>query len=142
MRLPVVFIAFLSAFGLSSISQAQYQWHIVHTNQIDTTRYGFQAISCSGENCSALCYSWSSHPQRSVYQFNVNVIFHFAAMVASHGILSLRRGFRSNISHGIPPEIFGAFYDIKARSTPCNAMAVGAFGITVRTIRQLEYMAN
>ncbi len=127
-RHAVVFIAFLSAFTLSSISRAQYQWHIVHANQIDTTDYGFQAISCNGENCSALCYSWSS--RTSVYQFNVNVIFH-----SSDGGIT----WDSVPPAGLPQEYYTwnssgnlVLYDIEQIDS-LDAMAVGAFGITVRT---------
>jgi hypothetical protein len=127
-RQTVVFIAFLSAFALSSISHAQYQWHIVHTNQIDTTDYAFQAISCNGENCSVLGYSWSI--RKSIYQFNVNVIFH-----SSDGGLTW---------DSIPPsELPQEYYTWNSSGTlvlsdieqidSVHAMAVGAFGITVRT---------
>jgi Secretion system C-terminal sorting domain len=127
-RQTVVFIAFLSAFTLSSISHAQYQWHIVHANQIDTTEYGFQAISCNGENCSALCYSWSIH--HNVNQENVNVIFH-----SSDGGLT----WDSIPPSGLPQQYYTwnssgnlVLYDIEQIDS-VHAMAVGAFGITVRT---------
>jgi photosystem II stability/assembly factor-like uncharacterized protein len=53
------FITMLAIFAVCHSLHAQYRWHIVHSDHIDTLFYLFSNISCSGESCSALGYAWS-----------------------------------------------------------------------------------
>ncbi len=123
-----IFFALLSSLMFTSVLHAQYRWHIVHAHQIDTTEYGFQAISCSGENCSALGYSWPI--RKGIYQVNSNIIFH-----SSDGGLT----WDSIPPAGLPQEYYTwnssgnlVLYDIEQIDS-LHAAAVGEKGITVRT---------
>ncbi len=52
MKKKTIFFALLASLAFSSGLRAQYRWHIVYSNHVDSTYYGFQTISCFGENCS------------------------------------------------------------------------------------------
>ncbi len=123
-----ILLALFAFLAFAPYAHAQYRWHIVHANQIDTTRYGFISISCSGENCSALCYSWPI--RKSIDQVNSNVIFH-----SSDGGLT----WDSIPPAGLPQEYYTwnssgnlVLYAMEQIDS-VHAMAVGEKGITVRT---------
>ena len=49
-----IFIALLAILTVCSSLHAQYRWHIVQSDRIDSFFCSFGPISCSGENCSAI----------------------------------------------------------------------------------------
>ncbi len=106
-------------------SHAQYRWHIVHSNHIDTDYYGIQAMSCHGENCSVLYEKWAS-----INPSNLNEIFH-----SSNGGLTW-----DSISSGeLPQRIITwnstgnlPMYAIEQIDS-VNAIAVGDADITIWT---------
>src|SRR5579883_95904 len=69
--------------ALSSGTHAQYRWHVVLPDPIDTLFYrGFSSISCSGENCIAteIIYANLSHQDRLLGDSNVILCSHDGGM--------------------------------------------------------------
>jgi photosystem II stability/assembly factor-like uncharacterized protein len=53
-----IIVTLLIILAVSPSIRAQYRWHIVHSDRIDSLFYQFSEISCSGESCSALGFEW------------------------------------------------------------------------------------
>ena len=53
MKYCLSILMLLASLTISSVLQAQYRWHIIHPNQIDTFLYYFDQVSCTGNNYSA-----------------------------------------------------------------------------------------
>ncbi|HEY3874480.1 MAG TPA: hypothetical protein VGM92_03310, partial [Candidatus Kapabacteria bacterium] len=62
-----IFISLLLLAEFSSVSHAQYQWHIVHPNAIDTFYYYFDRISCFGNNYVAAGAKFNYDPTPNQY---------------------------------------------------------------------------
>ena len=57
-----IFFALLASLTVSSGLLAQYRWHTILPDRIDTFYCGVVSISCSGESCSAVGYVWGYTP--------------------------------------------------------------------------------
>jgi hypothetical protein len=58
MKKHTLFFALLASLTITSGLQAQYRWHIIYPDRMDTFVYGFVSISCSGESCSVNGEVW------------------------------------------------------------------------------------
>jgi photosystem II stability/assembly factor-like uncharacterized protein len=64
--LPLVFAGLcLALLIISSRAQAQYRWHIMHSDYDGKVYYSFTSVSCSGDNCTAaaLIFDATSTPK-------------------------------------------------------------------------------
>jgi len=78
MKKSIYFLLFYASLALPSGLHAQYQWHVVHSDRIDTFYYSFKSISCSGKNCSAVGVVWGYMPPElpSQQMPDSNIILH------------------------------------------------------------------
>ncbi len=54
-------IALFSCLTFVSGANAQFRWHIVIPDRIDTSFFGFSNVSCHGENCTAVGVTYSKN---------------------------------------------------------------------------------
>lgn len=59
MRSSILFFVILASLVISPSLRGQYRWHIIQPDQVDTFYYGFNDVSCQGENCLAAGVRWS-----------------------------------------------------------------------------------
>ena len=118
-----IFIELMVFLTFSSSLQAQYRWHIVYPNPVDTVYHAFVSLSCSGESCSALGYAYNSNRTDS------NFIIH-----STNGGLTW-----NSIKPDLPQWVYTwnskgglLLYDIQ-QIDPLEAIAVGSSGAFIRT---------